>query len=86
MRWVEDIWDCDNFSLESFCMMKRLGEQLGINPAYGEAWGGTPLGYHAFNIAYVKRGEMQKIVIIEPKNDDTKEWKKSDYKPDFIKF
>ncbi len=86
MRWIDDIWDCDNFSLESFCRMKRLGEQLGINPAYGEAWGRTPLGYHAFNITYVRKGEEEKIIIIEPRNDDTKEWKRSDYKPDFIKF
>lgn len=86
MRWIDDIWDCDNFSLESFCRMKRLGALLGINIAYGEAWGDTPLGYHAFNIAYVKKDEMQKIVIIEPRNDDTKGWKKSDYKPDFIKI
>ena len=52
------------------------------NLAYGECWGNTLRGYHAFCLAYCE-GEIK---ILEPQNDDTKDWKKSDYKPDFIKI
>jgi hypothetical protein len=60
MRWIDDIWDCDNFSLESFCRMKRLGALLGINITYGEAWGDTPLGYHAFKHSIREKGRNAK--------------------------
>lgn len=78
MRWVENIWDCDNFAVESYC---RAHKAVG-NLAYGECWGNTPIGYHAFCLAHCDG----KIKIIEPQNDDTKDWKKSDYKPDIIKI
>jgi len=78
MCWVEDIWDCDNFAVESYCRVHKVVGNL----AYGECWGNTPTGYHVFCIAYC----IDKIKIIEPQNDDTKDWKKIDYKPDFIKI
>lgn len=48
--------------------------------------GNTPMGYHAFCLAYVLRNNETKIIVVEPQNDDTKDWKVSDYKPDYIKF
>ncbi len=78
MRWVEDIWDCDDFAVESYCRAHKVVGNL----VYGECWGDTPTGYHAFCLAYCD----DKIKIIEPQNDDTNDWKKSDYKPDFIKI
>ena len=78
MRWVEDIWDCDNFAVESYYRAHKVVGNL----VYGECWGDTPTGYHAFCIAYCDG----KIKIIEPQNDDTSDWEKSDYKPDFIKI
>ena len=78
MVWLEDIWDCDNFAVESYCRIHRV---VG-NIAYGEAWGYTPIGYHAFCIAWTDRG----LSIIEPQNDDTRDWKSSDYVPNFIKM
>lgn len=79
MDWEEDCWDCDNFSIESFCRIHRL---IG-NIAYGECFGHTKTGYHAFNIAYI--GE-DTFVIIEPQNDNIKDHDISDYKPTMIKM
>ena len=84
MRWIEDIWDCDNFSVESYCRIHRY--KTLDNIAYGESWGDTPAGFHAFNIAYIGTLAKGKLVIIEPQNDNTKDWKQSDFKPTFIKI
>lgn len=78
MCWVKDIWDCDNLAVESYCRAHKVVGNL----AYGECWGNTPTGYHVFCIAYC----TGKVKIIEPQNDDTNDWKKVDYKPDFIKI
>ena len=86
MRWLPEIWDCDDFADESSCRMHILGRIQEKNFAYRIAWGDTPMGYHAFSIAYVLKGGDKKIIIPEPQNDDTRGWKKSDYKPDFIKI
>jgi uncharacterized protein YhaN len=86
MKWCEDVWDCDDFADQSACRMHLLGRIQNKNFAYRIAWGNTPLGYHAFCLAYVLKNEIREIVIIEPQNDDTKEWRRSDYKPDYIKF
>jgi len=82
MVWLTDVWDCDNFAAESFC---RAHRRLG-NIAYGIAWGQTNAGYHGFNVALVEVSGELAVRIIEPQNDDTRDWKKSDYKPDFIKI
>ena len=86
MRWLEDVWDCDDFADESSCRMHILGRIQNKNFAYRIAWGDTPMNYHAFCIAYVLKDGDKKVVIVEPQNDDTLGWKKSDYKPDFIKI
>ena len=86
MYWCEDVFDCDDFADESSCRMHVLGEIQNKNFAYRIAWGKTPMGYHAFCIAYVLKNNEKKIVIVEPQNDITKHWKESDYKPDFIKI
>ena len=86
LEWIETINDCDDFAMESTCRIKILSRMQSKNFAYGEAWGETPMGYHAFCIAYVLKNNEKKIVIIEPQNSDTSEWKYSDYKPDFIKI
>ena len=86
MQWIEDIFDCDDFADESSCRMHILGKIQEKNFAYRIAWGDTPMGYHAFCIAYVLKGDDKRIVILEPQNDYTQGWKKSDYKPDFIKI
>ena len=86
MRWLEDVWDCDDFADESSCRMHILGRIQNKNFAYRIAWGETPLGFHAFCIAYIVKDDKKKLVITEPQNDDTKDWKMSDYKPSFIKI
>lgn len=87
MRWIEDINDCDDFAMESTCRIKRVGRMQSKNLAYGIGWGATPMGYHAFCVAcIISKNDDKKIIIIEPQNDDTREWQKSDYKPDFIKI
>ena len=86
MKWLKDVFDCDDFADESSCRMHELGRLQEKNFAYRIAWGITPMGYHAFCIAYVVKDGKNKLIIIEPQNDDTKDWKMSDYKPDFIKF
>jgi hypothetical protein len=86
IKWCEDIWDCDDFADESACRMHLLGRIQGKNFAYRVAWGETPMGYHAFCLAYVQKNSEKEIRVVEPQNDDTKDWKKSDYKPDYIKF
>ena len=86
MRWLPEIWDCDDFADESSCRMHMLGRMQNKNFAYRIAWGKTPLGYHAFCIAYVLKDNTEKIVIIEPQNNQTTHWNQSDYKPDFIKI
>jgi hypothetical protein len=85
VRWIKDIYDCDDFADQSKARMHFIvGRNQNINPAYGIAWGDTPMGFHAFNVALVIKDNQRKVVIIEPQNDDTREWKKSDYKPIII--
>ena len=86
MKWCEDVYDCDDFADESAARMHLLGRIQNKNFAYRIAWGNTPMGYHAFCLAYVIKDNVRKIVVIEPQNDDTKEWSLSNYKPDFVKF
>lgn len=86
LRWVEDIFDCDDFADESSCRIHVLGRIQNKNFAYRIAWGKTPLGYHAFCIAYVLKDNKKEIVIVEPQCDDVKTWGKSDYHPSFIKI
>lgn len=86
MCWLETVNDCDDFAIESTCRIKILSRIQIKNIAYGEAWGNTPMGYHAFCVAYVLKGDDKKVIVVEPQNDDTQGWKKSDYKPDFIKI
>ena len=82
MRYIKDIWDCDNFALESRCRMLQLNRAHLKNFVYAYCEGYTPIGYHAFNLSFCD-GDIK---IIEPQNDDTKDWHKSDYKPDFIQL
>jgi hypothetical protein len=79
MHWIIDIWDCDDFARESRCRMMRLNRINNMNLVYAYCEGWVPGGYHAFNLSI-----CDGIKIIEPQNDDTKDWKKSDYQPDFI--
>ena len=80
MQYLKTIWDCDDFARESRCRIMRLNRMHGKNFMYAYCEGYTPMGYHAFNLSFCD-GSLR---IIEPQNDDTKEWHKSDYKPDFI--
>lgn len=82
MRYIKDIWDCDNFALESRCRMLRLNRAHHKNFVYAYCEGDTPLGYHAFSLSFCDGV----LWIPEPQNDDTKGWHKSDYKPDFIQL
>ena len=86
MRWIEDIQDCDDFAMESVCRMKILSRFQKKNFAYGEAWGYTPMGYHAFCIAYVIKDNSKQMIVIEPQNDDTRMWSQSDYKPEYVRI
>jgi hypothetical protein len=81
MRYIADIGDCDDFARESRCRMMRLNRIHNKNFIYAYCEGWVPGGYHAFNLSLCGG-----IKIIEPQNDDTKDWKKSDYKPDFIQL
>lgn len=81
MRYIKDIWDCDDFARESRCRMLRLNRIHNKNFMYAYVEGYTPMGYHAFSSSL-----CDGIKIIEPQNDDTKGWKKSNYKPDFIQL
>lgn len=80
IRHIKDIWDCDDFARESRCRALRLNRIHKQNFMYAYCEGYTPMGYHAFNLSFCD-GSLR---IIEPQNDDTKDWHKSDYKPDFI--
>lgn len=82
IRYIRDIWDCDDFARESRCRMLRLNRMHRKNFMYAYCEGYTPMGYHAFNLSFCD-GEIK---IIEPQNDDTRGWHKSDYKPDFIQI
>lgn len=82
MRYIAEIVDCDDFARESRCRMMRLNRIHNKNFMYAYCEGHTPMGYHAFNLSFCD-GEMK---IIEPQNDDTRGWHKSDYKPDFIQL
>lgn len=86
MQWCEDIFDCDDFADESSCRIHILGRIQNKNFVYRIAWGDTPLGFHAFCIAYVVKDDNKKLIIVEPQNNDTQDWKLSDYKPSFIKI
>ena len=82
IQYIKDIWDCDDFARESRCRMMRLNRAHKRNFVYAYCEGYTPMGYHAFNLSFCN-GDIK---IIEPQNDDTKSWHKSDYKPDFIQL
>ena len=82
VRYIADIWDCDDFARESRCRMMRLNRIHNMNFMYAYVEGWTPMGYHAFNLSFCDGN----IKIIEPQNDDTKDWRFSDYKPDFIQL
>jgi len=82
IRYMETVFDCDDFARESRCWMMRLNRIHNKNFMYAYVEGYTPLGYHAFNLSFCD-GEIK---IIEPQNDDTKGWQFSDYKPDFIQL
>ena len=82
MRYIKDIWDCDDFARESRCRMLRLNRIHHKNFMYAYCEGKTPMGYHAFNLSYCD-GDIK---ITEPQNDDTRSWHKSDFKPDFIQL
>lgn len=82
MRYIAEIADCDDFARESRCRMMRLNRIHHKNFMYAYCEGNTLLGYHAFNLSFCG-GEIK---IIEPQNDDTRGWHKSDYKPDFIQL
>ena len=82
IQYIKDIWDCDDFARESRCRIMRLNRIHKKNFMYAYSEGYTPLGYHAFNLSFCDG----KLRIIEPQNDDTKEWHKSDFKPDFIQL
>ncbi len=86
MEYCVDVFDCDDFAFESAARMHLLGKEQGKNFSYRWAWGNTPMGYHAFCIADIRKDGERKMYIIEPQNRDTKLWKLSDYKPDFIVF
>lgn len=82
MRYIKDIWDCDDFARESRCRMLRLNRRYQKNFMYAYCEGYTPIGYHAFNLSFCGGN----IKIIEPQNDDTGGWHRSDYKLDFIQL
>ena len=82
MRYIAEIADCDDFARESRCRMLHLNRAHHRNFIYAYCEGNTPMGYHAFNLSFCD-GDIK---IIEPQNDDTKGWKKSDYNPDFIQL
>lgn len=82
IRYIKDIWDCDDFARESRCRMIRLNRIHHKNFMYAYCEGYTPVGYHAFNLSFCDGN----IKIIEPQNSDTQDWHKSDYKPDFIQL
>lgn len=85
LSWRAEVMDCDKFALTDCADIKKENNyQLG-NLAFGEAWGQTEIGYHAWNICYAD-GE---IYFLEPQSDYI--FKYSDtsihnYKPDFIKI
>ena len=82
MRYIKDVLDCDDFARESRCRIMRLNRAHGKNFMYAYCEGYTPMGYHAFCLSFCDGS----IKIVEPQNDDTKDWHKSDYKPDFIQL
>ena len=82
IRYIKDIWDCDDFARESRCRMMRLNRIYHKNFMYAYCEGKTPLGYHTFNLSFCDGA----IKIVEPQNDDTRDWRKSDFKPDFIQL
>jgi len=82
MQYIETVFDCDDFARESRCRMMRLNRIYHKNFMYAYCEGYTPMGYHAFNLSFCG-GDIK---IIEPQNDDTRGWHKSDYKPSFIQL
>ena len=46
-EWKEEIWDCDNFSLQFAASAQRYFAQRGINAAVGIVW----TDKHAFNLS-----------------------------------
>jgi hypothetical protein len=65
MIWIEDIWDCDNFALESKC---RASNILAGNISYGFAWFSIPA--HAITILISCDDGIFTIRQIEPQRDD----------------
>ena len=82
MRYIRGIWDCDDFARESRCRMLRLNRIHHKNFMYAYCEGFTPMGYHAFNLSFCDGN----IKIIEPQNNDTRDWHKRAYTPDFIQL
>lgn len=74
--------DCDKFALTDMAAFKSENNyQLG-NVAFGIGRGNAVgIGYHEWNIAYVKEG----IIMLEPQTDKIWMWEDNkDYRPDFI--
>ena len=46
-KWKEEIWDCDNFSLQFAASAQRYFSQRDINAAVGIVW----TDEHAFNLS-----------------------------------
>ena len=64
-EWKEDIWDCDNFSLQFAAAAQRYFAPRGLNAAIGIIWTNT----HAFN--WYLNTAME-IYFIEPQDDTIK--------------
>lgn len=61
-----DVFDCNNYALQLMAHFKFVDAHKLGNGSFGIAWGPTPMGYHAFNIAYADG----KILFIEPQTDE----------------
>jgi hypothetical protein len=61
-EWKEDIWDCDNFSLQFVAAAQRYFTLRGLNPAVGIIW----TDKHAFNF-YINL--KMEVYFIEPQTD-----------------
>ena len=78
-RWLEDVYDCDNFALSFKAYLAEIGLINACGFAVGEvrdAKTNQLLGYHAFNVLsfYDETGEV-KLVMFEPQTDEIAEIK-----------
>ena len=85
-EWVEDTYDCDNFSLCSAANLSRFTYPLGV--CYGELWFcSKSQGYcHAINIFICEKDGNLTVLCAEPQNGQIFSYNKEDWQCLMIKI